>query len=499
MKNKILISLLFMSFISTTVFSQFADRKNGLSYRYSGINHQFPLDSKKIGNLDHCTSGAEIAYWRYLNNFLDLVVPFKLGTARFPISKEKTTNSRMLSSLDATLHLKYAKEGQLLNPYLLAGVGAMVEAGNKFNVEFPVGLGLNVRIVDNVYFNIQSEYRIDLTEYRTNLQNSFGLVFLLGKGKPDTDKDGISDDQDRCPNAYGSKELMGCPDRDNDGVADKDDACPDKVGPVASGGCPDTDGDGLTDNKDKCPEEKGPKANMGCPYADTDGDGIIDKDDKCPTLKGPKLTMGCPDTDGDGLTDNVDQCPEQKGPKANNGCPVTDKDGDGVADSEDACPNVKGLKKFNGCPDTDGDGVQDKMDKCPKVAGLASNQGCPAIKKEDQKVLNFAMHAVEFETGSSTLKNVSYSVLNKIVEIMNRYPNYNLRINGYTDSVGHASANQKLSERRAKACFDYLASKGIELMRMTYVGYGEANPIGDNKTKDGRRQNRRVEFDLYLK
>jgi hypothetical protein len=72
------------------------------------------------------------------------------------------------------------------------------------------------------------------------------------------------------------------------------DACPDVFGLAALKGCPDTDKDGVADD-DKCPTVAGPKENAGCPFPDTDGDGVLDKDDKCPEVKGTVANNGCPD------------------------------------------------------------------------------------------------------------------------------------------------------------------------------------------------------------
>jgi outer membrane protein OmpA-like peptidoglycan-associated protein len=88
------------------------------------------------------------------------------------------------------------------------------------------------------------------------------------------------------------------------------------------------------------------------------------------------------------------------------------------------------------------------------------------------------------------------SVLDEIAEVVTRYPGYNLLIDGYTDNVGNDFANQQLSESRTQACADYLASKGVDRSIMTTVGHGENDPIADNSTSAGRRQNRRVTFRL---
>ena len=165
-------------------------------------------------------------------------------------------------------------------------------------------------------------------------------------------------------------------------------------------------------------------------------------------------------------------------------------------DDDDKCPTVAGLTAFMGCPDTDGDGIEDPKDKCPNTYGPISNNGCPIIEAADREVLSFAMKAVQFELGKATLKSESFSVLNQIVSIMRKYPDYKLTIEGHTDNTGASDVNQKLSENRAKSCYDYLLQKGIPAIRMTYKGFGQTRPIADNSTYSGRTLNRRVEFNL---
>ena len=96
-----------------------------------------------------------------------------------------------------------------------------------------------------------------------------GLAKYSGCPIPDTDKDGINDEQDKCPDKAGVAKYEGCPvpDTDGDGLNDESDACPDKPGTVEFNGCPvpDSDGDGLNDKEDKCPTEPGTKENNGCP------------------------------------------------------------------------------------------------------------------------------------------------------------------------------------------------------------------------------------------
>lgn len=91
----------------------------------------------------------------------------------------------------------------------------------------------------------------------------------------------------------------------------------------------------------------------------------------------------------------------------------------------------------------------------------ASNKGCPEIRKEDKETLNIAMRDVQFEHNSATLTNSSYKILGQISTILNSYPEYKIEISGHTDNTGTAEINKKLSEQRARACRDYLISKGL--------------------------------------
>jgi len=109
-----------------------------------------------------------------------------------------------------------------------------------------------------------------------------------------------------------------------------------------------------------------------------------------------------------------------------------------------------------------------------------------------------AVKAVKFETGKAVLKSESSKILTDIADILTRYPYYNLRIEGHTDSQGKDEANMLLSEKRAQSCADFLTAKGIAKTRFLAKGFGETKPVADNKTANGRTQNRRVEFELVL-
>jgi outer membrane protein OmpA-like peptidoglycan-associated protein len=84
--------------------------------------------------------------------------------------------------------------------------------------------------------------------------------------------------------------------------------------------------------------------------------------------------------------------------------------------------------------------------------------------------------------------------LEAIKEILKNYPNAKFAIEGHTDNVGNAKANQKLSEARAKVVMDKLIEKGVNPENLTSAGYGASKPVATNKTKEGRALNRRTEI-----
>lgn len=101
-----------------------------------------------------------------------------------------------------------------------------------------------------------------------------------------------------------------------------------------------------------------------------------------------------------------------------------------------------------------------------------------------------------FDTNESKLKPSSLSELDKVVLLMNENPNLKIQINGYTDDVGKPNDNLALSTARAVSVINYLLQKGIQKERLTFKGFGETNPIADNKTEEGKAKNRRTELSV---
>ena len=104
------------------------------------------------------------------------------------------------------------------------------------------------------------------------------------------------------------------------------------------------------------------------------------------------------------------------------------------------------------------------------------------------------MSNVFFDSGKDLLLPESATEIQNLVNLLNENQSISIVINGHTDNVGSESDNLALSERRAKAVYDAVVSKGINQDRLSYEGYGETLPIADNDTEDGRSKNRRTEF-----
>jgi len=254
----------------------------------------------------------------------------------------------------------------------------------------------------------------------------------------------------------------------------------------------DTDGDGVYDYLDKCPETPAGVTvdSDGCPL-DSDGDGVYDYMDKCPETPTAIAVDkdGCPlDSDGDGVYNYLDKCPETPAGVTvdSDGCPL-DTDGDGVYDYMDKCPETPAgvAVDSNGCPlDSDKDGVYDYLDKCPGTpeGARVNAMGC------------WVLGDVLFDTAKADIKSSMASVLDDVVDVLNKNSGMNVEVQGHTDNRGSQKFNQTLSENRAAAVMGYLVKKGIASSRLTSVGYGFSRPIASNNTNQGRTWNRRVEL-----
>ncbi len=390
-------------------------------------------DSKTVGNLD---LSHEVTY--------GVAGAFEMGTEDVVLLTE-LYGASAITDVDVEAHS---------NP-LEALIGLRIWTGPGATFTLGAGAGL-------------------IPDYGTPLYRIL-LGFAWHDRRYDADQDGILDKVDSCPNEP----------EDKDGHEDKD-GCPE----------PDNDFDGILDAMDQCPLEPEDKDKFedlnGCPDPDNDGDTILDKADICPndpeTVNGFEDTDGCPDeipdTDGDGIKDPQDKCPKRP------------EDKDGYQD-EDGCPDL----------DNDKDGIADKSDKCPMQPetqnGFEDIDGCPDVKPEGPRLVRVTKQKIEilekvfFHSGKAKIKRESYDVLNQVAEVMIKVQRIKgVQVEGHTDSRGSARYNKKLSQRRADSVRNYLIGRGVETGRLSAVGFGEEVPIDDNKTKEGRANNRRVEFTI---
>lgn len=349
-------------------------------------------------------------------------------------SKTSSSNG-YINEMEASLHARPMNDNHLLNPFITAGIGAGTYGTKGFAPYAPVGAGLQLNLYNQSYIFLQGNYRFSLS--KTKLDDN---LFL----------------------SLGFTESLSDP----------------KLAPVK-------------------PLPTPPPAPVV--VIDTDSDGVPDSTDACPTIAGLASLKGCPDKDGDGIVDKDDKCPDVAGLAKYGGCPIPDTDKDGINDELDKCPDVAGVAKYGGCPipDTDNDGVNDEMDKCPTLAGTAANAGCPEIKAEVKKRIEVAAKQIFFATGSAKLLAKSNKSLNEIAKVLTEDANLKLDINGHTDNTGKPEKNLLLSENRAKAVYDYLVKKGISEERLKSAGFGQEQPVADNKKAAGRAKNRRVELNLH--
>jgi OmpA-OmpF porin, OOP family len=477
MKHK---TLLFVILVASMQFAnaQTVDKPLALGVSIGSNKYTGDLGGNAITDFTHSQyilgyfSGA-VSLTGYLNPSFDLGIMGDYGLyGIYTRLDQKFISTKFESSVFAHYKLNNGyifSSKSRISPFLSLGLG-IASYGKVANYEdwvdpkgvdfiVPIGLGIKYQINDNIAIQYQYNYNFTSSDNHDKAvsggNDAFGehlvsVIFGLGKLK-DSDKDGVADKYDLCPNTpTGVKvDAKGCPiDSDNDGVADYLDKCP---------GTP-----------------AGVKVDAtGCPI-DSDGDGVPDYLDKCPnTPTGVKVDM--------------------------NGCPL-DSDGDGVPDYLDKCPNTPACAKVdaNGCPiDTDGDGVPDYLDKCPTVVGTVANDGCPEVKKaEAKKILD--VEGIHFETNKFVITKASSLILDKAVAVMKANPSYNLEIDGHSDSKGKALSNLVLSEKRANAVAQYLAKKGINAERLSLTGFGQTKPVADNKTVEGRAKNRRAEVIVNL-
>src|SRR3989339_496901 len=477
-------------------------------------------------------------------------------------------NSDAILTYELTLSYNFFPS-QSFVPHLFAGVGFMTfepkigEAGSfgaapnnskgtykKSNLEFPLGLGFETYLTDDLVLNGNVTYRLlgtdyiddladgdygtdssDYSKYAGSKGNDKLLTFGIGLtyyilGETDYDGDGLTNDRER---ELGTDPHN--PDTDNDGLFDGMEIKQYKTDPANA----DTDNDGLNDGPEvndygtnpTVMDSDGDNINDGDevrkyktnPVADdTDSDGLKDGEEIL-TFKTDPLEVDCDkdglkdgdevlvyktnptltDTDGDMLNDGDEVLKYKTNPL------VVDTDNDKLSDGDE----VNRVKTDPTNPDTDGDTVIDGEDDCPLVAGepntIKGKNGCPQPPKIGTKT-DFPDILFIVNTDKFNFDYVATALnLAKLLEYVKQCEGLQVAIEGHASEEGNKKRNQELSELRAKKVVEWLLSQGVKSSAMSgAVGYGSSQPkvkeptgkalkkMSKDDLENIRRSNRRI-------
>ena len=135
--------------------------------------------------------------------------------------------------------------------------------------------------------------------------------------------------------------------------------------------------------------------------------------------------------------------------------------------------------------------VTDSKGATSQAGTVGVTAAAPFVPTPDKPIV---LEGVNFETNKAVLLEGAGNILNRVAESLIAHPEVKVEVGGHTDADGSESYNMKLSQRRANAVRDYLVKMGVPAAQLTAKGYGESQPIADNKTPEGKASNRRVEL-----
>ena len=138
--------------------------------------------------------------------------------------------------------------------------------------------------------------------------------------------------------------------------------------------------------------------------------------------------------------------------------------------------------------------AQERASELESKAMSLSNQVDNLTTKKTDRGVVLTFGDILFETGESDVKPGAMRTLERVAEFLKEYPERQIVVEGFTDSVGRDEFNQQLSEKRAQSVESALADSGVKEARLQSKGFGESHPVASNSTKEGRQLNRRVEL-----
>lgn len=118
------------------------------------------------------------------------------------------------------------------------------------------------------------------------------------------------------------------------------------------------------------------------------------------------------------------------------------------------------------------------------------------VQKTDSGIIVTLKNEILFDTDSDVLSPAAQSTLADLTKVLKKYPENIIVVEGHTDSTGSAAHNKALSERRAQAVYNYIVGNNLKTSSISFVGYGQTQPLTDNSTSEGRAKNRRVNLKI---
>lgn len=271
-------------------------------YKYGKVDFQTPILKTSTG-LSDMTSMAEIGVTHRLNKFLSLAVPLRLGTANLPIgTTQKFTSDARLFGIDALVQAMPAKYNWSILPYVTAGLG-IASLDKTANLSLPIGAGINFKLADCTYLNLESQYRKGFTAQRDHFMHKIGLVLFID--------DNYATDSNKAKeiSAAAEKLRLDTEAKARAAVEAANRAKAEAEAKAAAEIEAANRAKAEAEAKAKAAAEAAAKAKADVTTAtadaaaaaranaarDTDGDGVPDVSDKCPTVKGTVANNGCPE------------------------------------------------------------------------------------------------------------------------------------------------------------------------------------------------------------
>jgi len=380
-------------------------------------------------------------------------------------------------------------------PYLALGAGAIITNGDSFTDKNPfLNYGASLKYFFEDYLALRADARHLLVYNNVNTRNNFefsiGLSYYFGKERkkkpeppPDSDKDGVPDRLDKCPNTPKgvTVDKNGCPtDSDKDSVADYNDKCPDTpMGIVVNtDGCPQDGG--------KVAEESATPAAAKMPQVTVEAPGALPAQPEKVPPPAEKLVIppsavvpmpppAAPETAAKAAAPAV-ELPVASAPLT---API-------LAIPAPAGPVSLAVKPEQEKPATLPQQPASAEQPQPLPVKVAESVRQAVGRKVVRKL------TVEFASNSSYIQPKYYKKLREIAGIMKSAADATAKIEGHSDSTGKLKYNMKLSKERARSVRSSLIKLGVESWRISTVGHGPAKPMADNATIKGKQRNRRA-------